>query len=1210
MHTPTLTVEEINELLDLMGFSEKSDNVREKTFKDGATIKLDFKDKTIIYPKGLKVNDTTTSNHGKAENFVVLECINRLLTKGYRPEHIELEKRWNLGHDPKGGKSDICVSDENGDMLLIIECKTYGAEYTKEKKNLLADGGQLFSYWQQEGSTKWLALYASCVKDGEIIYENEIINCADDGNIKELAKKGDTNTKLFENAKTAKEKFDVWSETYNKVLYRELIFGEDTVAYQIGVKPLRKKHLRDFTSEDEDKIVASFAEILRHNSVSDKENAFNRLTSLFICKLADELGKTEDAPLDFHYMPMSDKYDTLQVRLQELYYQGMTHFMKEDIFYVEDKYAERLVNDYSGQNREAMIAELQKTIRSLKFYTNNDFTFKDVHNEELFYQNGKILVEVVQLFENYRIVDPTNYKILGHLFEKLLNKGFKQDEGQFFTPPPITRFIWDSLPLDRIVFDSGKFKLPKIIDYACGAGHFLTAAVEAVNAALIRHGQDDLAKSNAWVRDGIFGIEKDYRLARVSKISLFMNGAGNGNIVFGDGLDNYPEKQIKAGDFDILVANPPYSVDAFKLYLKLKNNSLKLVDNITNVGSAIQLLFVERIAQLLKPGGIAAVILPSSILSNSSTSHIAARENLLENFKIHAIAQFGSKTFGATNTSTVVLFLEKYAEPPKRKDQVADSVAAIQAGYDLTDWEDDMEILQKYLAKIKVSEEDYRAFLKGDMSLDYWKAHPYFGRFVAKDEENADVFYKSVRKVEQDKLKFFALVYKQKTLVITSPDENNAQKEFLGYTWSTRKNDEGIQITREGGKCLYNNDDRIADGTIAAAIRRAFSGLYKSDAELEKYLAWHSLHDMINFTKKTFNKEIRTSILKKPVVSSKYPEVNLEFIAAIEKGQSITQADTAPGKIKVVAGGIDYAYMHNAANRDAGVITVSSSGANAGFVNFWDEPIFASDCITIVGKSKTETLFIYYYLKTIQDYIFSLALGAAQPHVYSDDLGQIEIPIPSLDIQKQIVDECGKIDAGIASLKDDISSYQKNILTIYGDAQNKASASYRLDDEAVFEALIGERVLNSELIKDGKIPVYSANVNTPFGYMDKSCVNDFSHPAVLWGIDGDWMTSYMPADVIFNPTDHCGVVRILTDEISAKYFSLALYETGKLEKFSRTLRASIERITALTVKLPGIDVQKAAVEQIVKLERQIADARQILDAAAEKRQAILNKYLQ
>lgn len=195
--------------------------------------------------------------------------------------------------------------------------------------------------------------------------------------------------------------------------------------------------------------------------------------------------------------------------------------------------------------------------------------------------------------------------------------------------------------------------MPKIVDYACGAGHFLTEAIEAVNAYFNHIGKSEMIENNAWVEKCIFGVEKDYRLARVSKVSLFMNGAGQARIIFGDGLECYPEKGIENGKFDVLVANPPYSVDAFKSHLTLKNNQFEILDYVTNNGSEIETLFVERIAQLLKPRGIAAVVLPSSILSNSNpTSYMKAREHVLKNFFIRAIVCFGGKTFGATSTST------------------------------------------------------------------------------------------------------------------------------------------------------------------------------------------------------------------------------------------------------------------------------------------------------------------------------------------------------------------------------------------------------------------------------------------------------------------------------------------------------------------------------------------------------------------------------
>ena len=75
----------------------------------------------------------------------------------------------------------------------------------------------------------------------------------------------------------------------------------------------------------------------------------------------------------------------------------MEKFMREEIYYVSDDYPEWLFTTYTGSRRKKAIEDLKKTIRILKFYSNNDFAFKDVHNEELFYQNGKILVEMVQL---------------------------------------------------------------------------------------------------------------------------------------------------------------------------------------------------------------------------------------------------------------------------------------------------------------------------------------------------------------------------------------------------------------------------------------------------------------------------------------------------------------------------------------------------------------------------------------------------------------------------------------------------------------------------------------------------------------------------------------------------------------------------------------------------------------------------------------------
>ena len=435
--------------------------------------------------------------------------------------------------------------------------------------------------------------------------------------------------------------------------------------------------------------------------------------------------------------------------------------------------------------------------------------------------------------------------------------------------------------------------------------------------------------NNDWVRDHIFGVEKDYRLARVAKISLYMNGAGEGNIVFGDGLESLPERQIENGTFDVLVANPPYAVKDFKQHLKLKNNSFELLEKIGDNGSEIETLFVERIAQLLKPKGIAAVVLPSSILSNDSASYTGAREQILQNFLIRAIVQFGSKTFGETGTNTVVLFLEKYNEPPKQKDMVYDSVSSILSGAELEDWKD-KEIFERYVAKIDVGQDVYTAFTKQELSFDDIANSEYLNMYLeAFKTDSATIkyqngktfkklstteqakqlaikFYQYAKNQEFEKLFYFALTYTQQTVIITAPTDNAKQKEFLGYDWSNRKGNEGIKIIKAGGK-LYCDTDRRAEGTLSSAVRQSFLGEYSTLTEENKlYSGIVSAMDMLDFSRVGFSKALKTAKLRK--IESKYPLVPLGSILKDIVGP-ITKVDNSQilkaGDIPVVAQNTD-----------------------------------------------------------------------------------------------------------------------------------------------------------------------------------------------------------------------------------------------------------------------------------------------------------------
>lgn len=1209
-------------------------------------IMVDFHDERIIYPDSLKINENQTTNFTKNENFVVLECVYRLLRKGYRPEHLELEKRWPLGHTTKGGRADICVYDPSGERVIsIIECKTAGDEYKRAHRQLLSDGGQLFTYRQQEGSAQWLSLYASDFKDGKVTYNTEVIAAFDDPQKVKQAERDGTIT-LYREATSVETLFAVWKETYGQQFQGDLIFSPDSSAYDVRVLPLRKKDLKEFTPDDN--IVNRFEEILRHNNVSDKENAFNRLIALFICKLVDEYDKTEDDVVDFQYRQGSDTYESLQDRLQRLHQEGMQKFMKEEIFYIPADYPEQLFKNYTSSKRKKAIEDLDRIIKILKFYSNNDFSFKDVHNEELFFQNGKVLVEVVQLFERYRIVYTKKHQFLGDLFEQLLNKGFKQNEGQFFTPMPITRFMWDSLPMHKIVGAEAKAKYPRVIDYACGAGHFLTEAVEAINA--FHNSYSD----NSWVRDHIFGIEKDYRLARVSKISLFMNGAGEGTIIFGDGLENKPDQGITPASFDVLVANPPYSVKAFKQHLDLNDNQFELLDSIGEQGGEIEVLFVERIAQLLRPKGIAAVILPSSILSNDSASYSGARQVLLQNFLIRAIVQFGSKTFGATGTNTVVLFLEKYDEPPKHASLIADSVEAILTGANTQDWED-TEIFTQYAHHIEVDEDIYkaavierRAELADLVDVEHFK--PYLNDFnkgealrlkkqrafktLSTAEQEAKIkvaFYDYIRPIEAEKLRYFALTRKQHTLVITAPSDNKEQKEFLGYDWSNRKGNEGIKILRPGGK-LYNEANREAPETLAAAVRESFTTIPALSENNQTYASVLNTADMLDFSRGDyFNCALSTTASSSEVFESRYSllplgkicdvriggtpsRANPEFFTGsnlwvsiaemqgqtiIDTKEKITDEAIAKSNVKLVPKGT----------------TLLSFKLSIGKTAIAGADLYTNEAIAALVPNDPNKLLDAYLFYLFSSQIINLqrvgskAFGKSLNSTYLRE--SVEIPVPPVPVQEQIVAACSAVDAEYESTRMSIETYRQKIQKLFAELDVLAAGGSRLKlgDPSYFSIRIGKRVLDKDLVHGGSVPVYSANVTEPFGYLDKILFDDFSTPSILWGIDGDWMVNYIEPNQPFYPTDHCGVLRSVSKDINPRYLAHALETSGKQARFSRSYRASTDRIAGITIQIPTIQKQNQVIANVSELEIKIAQAQRQLDELSKKRNAIIKDFL-
>lgn len=155
--------------------------------------------------------------------------------------------------------------------------------------------------------------------------------------------------------------------------------------------------------------------------------------------------------------------------------------------------------------------------------------------------------------------------------------------------------------------------------------------------------------------------------------------------------------------------------------------------------------------------------------------------------------------------------------------------------------------------------------------------------------------------------------------------------------------------------------------------------------------------------------------------SLKYDNVQLQQIARIEKGTSITSSDVnKDGEYPVIAGGKTSPYNHDRFNYRGDVITVSASGAYSGYVWYHEDSIFASDCSVIYAKNcQFLTKYLFEVLKAQQSCIYLLQQGAGQPHVYPDDLGKLWIPVVSLIKQQEIVNHIMAIRQQVKTLQDE-----------------------------------------------------------------------------------------------------------------------------------------------------------------------------------------------
>jgi type I restriction enzyme S subunit len=132
-------------------------------------------------------------------------------------------------------------------------------------------------------------------------------------------------------------------------------------------------------------------------------------------------------------------------------------------------------------------------------------------------------------------------------------------------------------------------------------------------------------------------------------------------------------------------------------------------------------------------------------------------------------------------------------------------------------------------------------------------------------------------------------------------------------------------------------------------------------------------------------------------------------VAEIKRGTSITKKNVTPGKIPVIAGGRTPAYFHNVSNRIGQTIVIAGSGAYAGFLSWWEQPIFVSDAFTVKPQGKALTKYCYYWLQGKQQQLHEMQSGGGVPHVYPRNVAPLKIPIPCPENPKESHEIQGEI---------------------------------------------------------------------------------------------------------------------------------------------------------------------------------------------------------
>lgn len=335
-------------------------------------------------------------------------------------------------------------------------------------------------------------------------------------------------------------------------------------------------------------------------------------------------------------------------------------------------------------------------------------------NDKIFLANDKINLEprtvaqIVGELQKYSLLD-TRIDVKGKAYEEIVGSNLRGDRGEFFTPRNVMQ-----MAVAMIAPKEGE----KVLDSSCGTGGFIVTAMNHVIDAIRDQMKNDYGENiEDWAphirsafnekvseiaQESFYGFDINPDLVKATKMNMVMNNDGSGNIIqlntllppqlWDDDKKKLLEKKLGAKEgyirnfktinlFDVIVTNPPFGsripindqqiLEQFDLAHIWTNEGGEWVQT-ERLRTSVppEQIFIERIVQLLKPGGRAAIVLPDSILSSPGLEFI--RYWLFTRTKIVASIDLHADTFQPHNgTQCSIIFIEKKSDEEITQERLA-----------------------------------------------------------------------------------------------------------------------------------------------------------------------------------------------------------------------------------------------------------------------------------------------------------------------------------------------------------------------------------------------------------------------------------------------------------------------------------------------------------------------------------------------------------